>query len=189
MKAVTLLILYGITMVISSRVEKAIRDVPDFPKPGIIFKDITPVLEDPDLCRDIIEEMALQCEAMEIDAIAGVESRGFLFGMPLAIRLGVPFITVRKKGKLPYKTVSYSYELEYGSAEIEVHEGSIHPDMRVMVHDDLLATGGTAAATSELIRSQDAIVAGYSFLVELSFLKGVDRLKEYSKNIEIIVSY
>lgn len=176
-------------MDISTRVEKAIRDVPDFPKPGIIFKDITPVLEDPVLCQDIIEEMAIQCQSMQVDAIAGVESRGFLFGMPLAIRLGVPFITVRKKGKLPYKTVSYSYDLEYGSAEIEVHEGSIHKGMRVMVHDDLLATGGTAAATAELILSQNAVVAGFSFLVELSFLKGADRLEEYATEIEKIVSY
>lgn len=181
--------LLGITMDTSNRVEKAIRDVPDFPKPGIVFKDITPVLEDPVLCRDIIEEMAQRCSSMRIDAIAGVESRGFLFGMPLAIRLGVPFITVRKKGKLPYKTVSYSYDLEYGSAEIEVHKGSIQSGMRVLVHDDLLATGGTAAATAELILSQDAVVAGFSFLVELSFLKGADRLEEYASDIEIIMSY
>jgi adenine phosphoribosyltransferase len=176
-------------MDISTRVEKAIRDVPDFPKPGIIFKDITPVLEDPVLCQDIIEEMAVQCQSMQVDAIAGVESRGFLFGVPLAISLGVPFITVRKKGKLPYKTVSYSYDLEYGSAEIEMHEGSIKPGMRVMVHDDLLATGGTAAATAELILSQNAVVAGFSFLVELSFLKGADRLEYYATEIEKIVSY
>ena len=176
-------------MDISKRVESAIRDVPDFPKPGILFKDITPVLEDPKLCHDVIEELAQRCGHMKLDAIAGVESRGFLFGMPLAIRLGVPFITVRKKGKLPYKTVSYSYDLEYGSAEIEVHQGSIHPDMHVMVHDDLLATGGTAAATAELIRQQGAQVAGFSFLVELGFLNGADRIKEYASDIEIIVSY
>ncbi|NND93404.1 MAG: adenine phosphoribosyltransferase [Flavobacteriales bacterium] len=176
-------------MDIQRRVEKAIRDVPDFPKPGIIFKDITPVLEDPQLCHDIIEELAERCNSMQLDAIAGVESRGFLFGMPLAIRLGLPFITVRKKGKLPYKTISYSYELEYGSAEIEVHDGSITPGMNVMVHDDLLATGGTAAATAELIRMQDAEVSGFSFLVELSFLKGKQRLEEYASDIEIVVSY
>jgi adenine phosphoribosyltransferase len=174
---------------ITSRIKKAIRDVPDFPKPGILFKDITPILEDPVLCNDIIEEFAKHCSAMGVQAIAGVESRGFLFGVPLAIKMGVPFITVRKKGKLPYKTVSYSYELEYGSAEIEMHEDSIHPGWKVLVHDDLLATGGTAAATAELIRSQGAEVCGFAFLVELAFLNGKQRLTKYGGECLNLVSY
>jgi len=129
------------TLHIAQRIVSAIRDVPDFPKPGILFKDITPVLEDPVLCADIIEAFAELFEGLGIQAIAGVESRGFLFGVPLAIRMGVPFITVRKKGKLPYKTVSYSYDLEYGSATIEMHEDSVKKGWKVLVHDDLLATG------------------------------------------------
>jgi adenine phosphoribosyltransferase len=176
-------------MEITQRVEQAIRNVPDFPKPGIMFKDITPVLEDPVLCADIIEAFALRMEGLGIEAIAGVESRGFLFGVPLAIRMGVPFITIRKKGKLPYKTVSYAYKLEYGEAEIEVHEGSVKPGSKVMVHDDLLATGGTAAATAELVKSQGAQVAAFSFLVELSFLNGREKLSEYNANVIEIVSY
>lgn len=176
-------------MSVTSRVEEAIRNVPDFPKPGIMFKDITPVLEDPVLCKDIIEEFVERLQGVQIDAIAGVESRGFLFGMPLAIRMGVPFITIRKKGKLPYETVSYSYDLEYGSAEIEVHKGSIEPGAKVMVHDDLLATGGTAAATAELVKSQGADVAAFSFLVDLTFLNGVEKLKSYTGELVKIVSY
>lgn len=176
-------------MSVSSRVEGAIRNVPDFPKPGIMFKDITPVLENPVLCRDVIAEFAQRLSHLEIEAIAGVESRGFLFGMPLAIHMEVPFITVRKKGKLPYKTVSYSYDLEYGSAEIEVHQGSVKPGSKVMIHDDLLATGGTAAATAELIRSQGGVVVAFSFLVELSFLAGAAKLNKYKSHIENIVSY
>lgn len=174
---------------IATRIKGAIRDVPDFPKPGILFKDITPILEDPVLCGDIIDEFATRCSSMGVQAIAGVESRGFLFGVPLAIRMGVPFITVRKKGKLPYKTVSYSYDLEYGSAEIEMHQGSIHPGWKVLVHDDLLATGGTAAATAELIISQGAEVCGFAFLVELEALKGKDRLEVYRGECLNLVSY
>lgn len=176
-------------MDISDRVEAAIRDVPDFPKPGILFKDITPVLEDPVLCQSVIEAFADRMKDMRIDAIAGVESRGFLFGMPLAIHMGVPFITVRKKGKLPYKTVSYAYDLEYGSAEIEMHLGSVKPGMRVMVHDDLLATGGTAKAAAELIRKESGEIACFSFLVELAFLKGAERLSDYQADIIHLVSY
>ncbi|HEX2616933.1 MAG TPA: adenine phosphoribosyltransferase, partial [Flavobacteriales bacterium] len=122
---------------LKSRLEAAIRAVPDFPKPGILFRDITPVLEDPLLCRAAVEGFREALQATPIDAIAGIESRGFLFGMPLALALGVPFITVRKKGKLPYRTVSYKYDLEYGSAEVEMHVDVIKPGMRVLVHDDL----------------------------------------------------
>ncbi|HRH38620.1 MAG TPA: adenine phosphoribosyltransferase, partial [Flavobacteriales bacterium] len=124
---------------------------------------------------------------VQVDAIAGIESRGFLFGMPLALAMGVPFVTVRKKGKLPWKTVSHKYDLEYGSAEVEMHVDSVKPGMQVMVHDDLLATGGTAAAAAELIRMQGGTVSAFSFLIELSFLNGADRLRTYNaKNINLI---
>ncbi len=172
-----------------SRLEAAIRAVPDFPKPGILFRDITPVLEDPLLCRAITEGFREAMQDTPVDAIAGIESRGFLFGMPLALALGVPFLTVRKKGKLPWKTVSYKYDLEYGSAEVEMHIDSVRPGMRVMVHDDLLATGGTAMAAAELVRMQGGTVAAFSFLIELSFLHGVDKLKQYNAPVVNLITY
>lgn len=174
---------------LQARLKAAIRDVPDFPKPGILFRDITPLLEDPVLCHAIVDAFAEALQQKGVDAIAGIESRGFLFGMPLAMKLGVPFITVRKKGKLPYRTVTQKYDLEYGSAEIEMHQDAVHAGMRVHVHDDLLATGGTAAASAELIRSQGGIVAGFSFLIELSFLDGVHRLSPYNTDIIRLVTY
>lgn len=172
-----------------SRLEAAIRAVPDFPKPGILFRDITPVLEDPLLCRAVTEGFREAMQNTPVDAIAGIESRGFLFGMPLALALGVPFLTVRKKGKLPWKTVSYKYDLEYGSAEVEMHVDSVRPGMRVMVHDDLLATGGTAVAAAELVRMQGGTVAAFSFLIELSFLGGVDRLRTYNAPVVKLITY
>jgi len=176
-------------MTISQKIANKIRDVANFPKEGIIFKDITPVLEEPVLCKEIVEEFKSRLAGVQVDAIAGVESRGFLFGMPLAIAMGIPFITIRKKGKLPYKTVSYKYDLEYGSAEIEVHQESIRKDWNVLVHDDLLATGGTAQATAELIKMEGAKVAGFSFLVELAFLNGWEKLKTYSEHNINLVTY
>ncbi|TXI77790.1 MAG: adenine phosphoribosyltransferase [Flavobacteriales bacterium] len=171
------------------RLKATIRAVPDFPKPGILFRDITPVLENAALCTEAVEGFRRALDGQPIDAIAGIESRGFLFGMPLAMALGVPFVTVRKKGKLPWKTVSYSYDLEYGSAEVEIHQDSVKPGMRVMIHDDLLATGGTAAAAAELIRMQGGTVAAFSFLIELGFLQGVQRLKPYQAEVIRLVSY
>lgn len=176
-------------MDLETSLRAAIRDIPDFPKPGILFRDITPVMEDPALSRRVVERFAEAHGAQRVDAIAGIESRGFLFGMPLALALGVPFVTVRKKGKLPYRTVGYKYDLEYGSAEIEMHVEVVRPGMRVLVHDDLLATGGTAAATAELIKMQGGVLAGFSFLVELSSLGGVDRLKPYGADILRLVTY
>ncbi len=172
-----------------SRLEAAIRAVPDFPKPGILFRDITPVLEDPILCKDITAGFREALVGTPVDAIAGIESRGFLFGMPLAIALGVPFLTVRKKGKLPWRTVSHKYDLEYGSAEVEMHVDSVRPGMRVLVHDDLLATGGTAAAAAELVRMQGGTVTAFSFLIELSFLNGAQRLKDYNANLVNMITY
>ncbi|HRF82078.1 MAG TPA: adenine phosphoribosyltransferase [Flavobacteriales bacterium] len=171
------------------RLKAAIRAVPDFPKPGILFRDITPVLEDAALCNAAVEGFRLALADQRIDAIAGIESRGFLFGMPLAMALNIPFVTVRKKGKLPWKTVSHKYDLEYGSAEVEMHVDSVKPGMRVMVHDDLLATGGTAAAAAELIQKQGGTVAAFSFLIELSFLNGMDRLKPYGADVVRLVTY
>ena len=176
-------------MNIEDRLKAAIRAVPDFPKPGILFRDITTVMADPLLCRACIEGFRQRLQATPVDAIAGIESRGFLFGMPLALAMGVPFITVRKKGKLPWKTVGYKYDLEYGNAEVEMHVDSVKPGMRVLVHDDLLATGGTAMAAAELIRMQQGEVAGFCFLVELSFLNGVDRLRIYNKEVIRLVTY
>lgn len=176
-------------MTLQERVNATIRDIADFPKPGILFKDITPILENPQLSKDIVEHFCEVLKPMKLDAIVGVESRGFLFGMPIAIGLGIPFITVRKKGKLPYKTVSYKYDLEYGSAEVEMHIDSIHKGWKVMVHDDLLATGGTATAAAELIKIQGGEVAGFAFLVELSFLTGREKLNFYNKNIINLVAF
>lgn len=174
---------------IQDKIKERIRDVKDFPKEGILFKDITPILEDPKLCNDIIHEFVRVLSDVKLNAIVGVESRGFLFGMMLANQLGVPFIPVRKKGKLPYKTVSYKYDLEYGSAEVEMHIDTIKPNWRVLVHDDLLATGGTAVAAAELIKQQGASVAGFAFLVGLDFLNGNEKLKPYSENIVSLVTY
>jgi len=174
---------------ISTRLDAVIRNVPDFPKPGINFKDITPILLDPQLTRDIINEMANHVKNLKIDAIVGIESRGFWFGIMLANKLNIPFIPIRKKGKLPYKTVSYSYDLEYGSAEIEMHQDEIKNGWNVLIHDDLLATGGTACAAAELIKMQNGNVAGFSFVVDLTFLNGSDVLKKYSENIFNLVNY
>lgn len=176
-------------MNIEERVRTAIRDVPDFPKPGIIFKDITPILQDAELCRDIIKEMSQMFLNHRIEGVAGIESRGFIFGQALAMEMNVPFIPIRKKGKLPYHKVSYSYDLEYGSAEIEMHTDAVKEGQRILVHDDLLATGGTAAAASELIVGQKAVVAGFNFIVDLSFLNGASAISEYSENITTLVRY
>lgn len=176
-------------MTLEQRLNTTIRDIPDFPKPGILFKDIAPILEDAVLSKDIVSHFAEILKPLKLDAIVGVESRGFLFGMPIAIALQIPFITVRKKGKLPYKTISYKYDLEYGSAEVEMHVDSIKKDWRVLVHDDLLATGGTATAAAELIKMQGAQVAGFAFLVELSFLAGRQKLVNYNENIINLVAF
>lgn len=174
---------------IAETIKKVIRDVPDFPKPGIIFKDITPILLDAELTRNVVNEMAKQVTPLNLSAIAGIESRGFWFGIMLANQLNIPFIPIRKKGKLPYKTVSYSYDLEYGSAEIEMHEDAVQKGWNVLIHDDLLATGGTAQAAAELIIMQNAKVAGFSFMVELDFLKGSEILSKYSQNISSLVHF
>lgn len=176
-------------MTIADKLKATIRDVADFPKPGILFKDITPLLENPSLCSEIADCLIEPFRTEEVHAIVGVESRGFLFGMLMAQKLNIPFIPVRKAGKLPYKTISYAYDLEYGSATVEMHINSVKKNWNVIVHDDLLATGGTAAAAAELIRMQEAQIAGFSFLVELAFLNGTHRLTHFQKNVHSLIRY
>lgn len=160
-------------------IRNAIRDIPDFPKPGIIFKDITPVMLNPAIFRKAIAVFAERNLQKKIDKIAGIEARGFIFGSALAFELDRGFVPVRKKGKLPGDTVEKSYDLEYGTATIEVHADAIQPGERVLVIDDLLATGGTAEATIHLVEQLGGIVAGCDFLVELGFLDGRKRLQGY----------
>lgn len=176
-------------MILQEKIKGVIRDVPDFPKPGIVFKDITPILHDPFLCKEIIHAFEDQLLHLRPDCIMAIESRGFLFGMVMALHFNIPFVPVRKKGKLPYQTVSYSYDLEYGSATVEIHTDAIQKGQRVLIHDDLLATGGTAVAAAELANMRGASVVGFSFVVALDFLKGENRLKTYSDNILSIVHY
>lgn len=176
---------------LQERVKKTVREVVDFPKTGIVFKDITPVLKDARMCSEIVDELALQIirSGKQIDAIAGAESRGFFFGFLLANKLQLPFIPIRKPGKLPFKTVSIEYDLEYGSSKIEMNEDAIEPGWNVLIHDDLLATGGTAAATAELIKRQGGNIAGFCFAFGLRALKGDEKLKPYSENIINLVDY
>jgi adenine phosphoribosyltransferase len=171
------------------KIQSAIRDVKDFPKKGIIFKDITPVFQDAKLCSEIVEEFLIRVKDIQIDAIAAIESRGFLFGFLMAQQLKVPFIPIRKSGKLPYKTVSEEYDLEYGKAKLEMHTDAVKEGWNVLIHDDLLATGGTAMAAANLIKSQKATVAGMAFLIELEFLKGNGNLTFYTRNIISLVKY
>lgn len=173
---------------ISTKLENAIRDIADFPKPGIVFKDITPILKDAVLCREVIDEFANRLDGIQIDVIAGIESRGFLFGLMLANRLNIPFVPIRKKGKLPFKTVEEPCELEYGSAILELHTDAIYPGQKVLIHDDLLATGGTVSAATRLVQKLKGEVAGYAFVISLDFLNAREKLELVSKNIITLVS-
>jgi len=156
-----------------------IRDIPDFPKPGIIFKDITPLLADPPAFREAMRLLTAHYEGQPFDAVAAAEARGFLFASPLALTLDKPLIPLRKPGKLPYQTHSFRYELEYGTAELQVHTDAIVAGHRVLLVDDLLATGGTMEASCKLIEKAGGSVAGCAFLVELTFLGGRQRLKQH----------
>ena len=171
---------------LSSRITALIKEVPDFPKPGIVFKDITPIFTDPNLCKEITAHIAGRFE--NIDAIAGIESRGFFWGMSVAQHLQIPFIPIRKAGKLPRATLKQAYELEYGTATLEMHADAIEPGWKVLIHDDLLATGGTAEAAANLINQQGETL-GFSFLVELSFLKGKNRLASFGADFDALVTY
>jgi len=154
-----------------------IRDVPDFPQPGVLFRDITPLLHDPAAYRYVIDELARRTGALSPDAIVGIESRGFLFGAPVAYRLGLPFAPVRKAGKLPAERMSVEYALEYGESQLDIHADALERGQRVVIVDDLLATGGTAAATAKLVELLGASVAAIAVVVELAFLGGRDRLR------------
>jgi adenine phosphoribosyltransferase len=157
-------------------VRAAIRDVPDFPKPGVVFKDITPILSDPLLFRGVIDALAERWRGERIGKIIGIESRGFVFAAPLAYVLGAGLTIVRKPGKLPWKTIREAYALEYGEAVLELHDDAFQPGERVLVVDDVLATGGTAEAAGRLVERQRAQLAGYAFVADLSFLGGSARL-------------
>ena len=176
-------------MTLQERLKDTIRDVKDFPKPGILFKDISTIMLDSSLSNDILDHLVEMYQHSEIDAIAGIESRGFLFAYPLAMRLGVPFILIRKQGKLPYKKISHSYDLEYGSAVIEIHSDAVKSGQKVLIHDDLLATGGSADAAAELIHKCGGIVYGFNFIVELSFLNGKQKLTNHSSNIDNLITF
>lgn len=160
-------------------IQRAIRDVPNFPKPGIVFKDITPLLANGPLFAKTIDLLAERYDGQKIDTVLGIESRGFIVGAALAYKLGAGFSVVRKPGKLPYDTHSASYELEYGTDRLEIHVDALKPNARVIVADDLIATGGTAAATAELVSKLGGTVVECAFIIELSFLKGRDKLKQF----------
>jgi adenine phosphoribosyltransferase len=162
---------------VTDQLRTAVRDVPDFPKKGIVFKDITPVLSDPVLLRASIDLFLERCRGRDIDKVIGIDARGFLFGSAVAYELGVGFIPIRKRGKLPYKTESAKYSLEYGEAEMEMHTDAVKARDRVVLVDDLLATGGTSAAAAVLIRKAGADLIEAQFLIELEFLQGRKRLE------------
>lgn len=167
--------------------ETLIRDVPDFPKPGIIFKDIMPMLADGDAFRTVIDRLADIARPWKPDLVLGAEARGFMFGAPLAYTLGAGFVAARKPGKLPYTTVSAKYALEYGFDALEVHIDAIRPGQRVLICDDLLATGGTSRAKIELVERLDGVVAGLVFAIELDFLNGREKLAGYE--VESLIHY
>jgi adenine phosphoribosyltransferase len=162
-----------------ARIRQGIRDIRDFPKPGIVFKDITPLLANGPLFAKTIDLIAERYNGQKIDTVLGIESRGFIIGAALAYRLGAGFSVVRKPGKLPYETHSASYALEYGVDTLEIHIDAISRDARVIIADDLIATGGTAAATAELVTKLGGTVVECVFVIELSFLKGREKLKPY----------
>ncbi|MGM0477782.1 MAG: adenine phosphoribosyltransferase [Bacteroidota bacterium] len=174
---------------LEQRIKKSVRNVPDFPKKGIQFKDITTLLMDPDLCNAVIDEMVDRVRALGLTKVVGIESRGFLFGQALAMRLDLPFILVRKAGKLPYEKITTSYNLEYGEATMEMHQDAIVSNDVVLIHDDLLATGGTAKAAADLVTSSGGRVAGYLFLIHLSYLNGQRELRSENENIINLATY
>jgi adenine phosphoribosyltransferase len=164
-----------------------IREVPDFPKPGIRFYDITTLLKEPEAFREVIDRMADQVGDTKVDVVVGMESRGFIFSAPLAYKLDAGFVPVRKLGKLPAETIEVEYELEYGTATLEIHSDAIAKGQRVLIVDDLLATGGTVLGTIELVRRLGGEIAGLSFMVELSGLKGRDKLADF--DIHTLLTY
>jgi adenine phosphoribosyltransferase len=164
-----------------------IRDVPDFPKPGILFKDITTLLKEPDAFKESINGLAARFQGQPVDKVVAAESRGFIFGAPLAYLLGAGFVPVRKGDRLPHDTITATYTLEYGVNAVEIHTDAIVPGERVLIVDDLLATGGTVGATIELVEKLQGEIVGLAFLVELAFLNGRDRLQGY--RVETLITY
>ena len=170
-----------------SELEAAIRNVPDFPKPGIQFKDITPLLGDGRLFNGVIEHLLFDLKGSQVDKVIGIDARGFIFGAAASTKLGAGFVPVRKKGKLPWTTHEQSYDLEYGSSTVAIHVDAIHPGERVLLIDDLLATGGTAAATVKLVEKLGGNIVGVHFLIELGFLNGRERLA--GLNVKSLITY
>jgi adenine phosphoribosyltransferase len=168
---------------------KHIRDVVDFPKPGIVFKDITPLLQDPEALRESCRLMAEPFHDARIDVVAGIESRGFIFAPPVALALGAGFAMARKLGKLPWQTVRESYALEYGEATIEMHRDAVQSGHRVLLIDDVIATGGTATAATRLMRSMGATVVGACFLIELEFLPGRAKLEAEGVEVRALLGF
>lgn len=176
-------------MLLESELRHTIREIPDFPQPGVIFKDITPVFLRPRLVERCVEELSRHFRVRDVNKVVGIESRGFLLGPMIAQQLGAGFAIVRKKGKLPEIAASISYELEYGSATIEMAKDAIQPGDRVLIHDDLLATGGTAAAAAQLVKQIGAEVVGFAFLIVLEELGGRKALEPFAAPIVHLLSY
>ena len=169
------------------RIEEYVRSIPDFPEEGIIFRDVTSVLQDADGLKLAIDSMITLLEGVEFDVIVGTESRGFIFGVPIAYALGKPFVPARKKGKLPCETISVQYDLEYGSAEVEMHKDAILPGQKVVLVDDLIATGGTIEACAKMIEMLGGEVVKIVFLMELAGLKGREKLQKY--DVASVITY
>ena len=172
---------------ISESLLNSIRTVDNFPKPGVSFKDLTPVYQNSNLCSEIVNSIANHFSEIGVQAVVGIESRGFIFGAAVAFKMGLPFIPVRKKGKLPFAAFSQEYELEYGVDVLEMHIDAFPTGAKILVHDDVLATGGTANAVKELVKQAGGEVLGYSFILELAFLNGRERLG--NSNIQSLIVY
>lgn len=170
------------------KLEQTIQNIPDFPLEGIQFKDITPIFLDPKLYEEVIADLAKFSKG-KVDVVCGIESRGYLFGIAIAVALEVPFVLIRKKGKLPPPFVSEKYDLEYGTAEIEMKTGQLKPGQRVLIHDDLLATGGTTEAAAKLVEKQGAKATQFSFLIGLKDLNGETKLEQFNAEVYSILNY
>jgi len=176
-------------MSIEDLLKQHVHEIEDFPKAGVSFKDITPILHNPELSKLVVRALAEYAKPLNVDAIVGIDSRGFLFGPSLARFLDLPFVLVRKQGKLPGDTIAHSYDLEYGSAALEIHRNALQPGQKVLIHDDLLATGGTAKASAELVQQLGAQVSAFAFVINLAFLNGAALLEPYGASCHSLLSY
>lgn len=177
-----------IKMELKKRIEQAIVNIPDFPKKGILYRDIMSIFLNAELCQEITESLAQEFKN-QIDVICGIESRGFLFAMTIAQKLKIPFVLIRKAGKLPPPILSCEYELEYGKEVIEMKQGFITQGQRVLIHDDVLATGGTSEAAAELVKKSGGIIKGFCFIARLSELQGKEKLEKYNQKIVTLIDY